>query len=84
VVAVTPPAPRPKRWSNDPPPPVLDLDGVLGERTVALANAADQAKLLAAYVGLEEGYFRHVAQVYPSQAVNFNGWINRAKACLEA
>jgi lysozyme family protein len=60
----------------------LTIDGLMGPKTLALANAADPAKLRNALVSFGEGYFQHLAQVVPSQAANLAGWMNRAKALL--
>lgn len=82
IISVTPVPKQPKTWDNKLPPPVLAVDGVMGPQTVKLANAADQSKLLAAYVAFEEGYFQHLVSVIPAQVVNLKGWLNRAKAML--
>lgn len=60
----------------------LAVDGLMGPKTLELANAADPEKLRNSFVAFGEGYFQHLAQAVPSQAANLNGWMNRARALL--
>lgn len=82
IVAVTPPLSAPKAWNNTPAPSVLGVDGLIGPKTLALANAADAGKLRVTFVAFCEAYFEHLAQVVPAQAANLPGWRNRAKELL--
>jgi len=55
-------------------------DGVLGEKTIAAAKAADTGKLLGALRSEAAGYYRSLAAKNPSQKVFLKGWLNRAYA----
>lgn len=82
ILAVTPvPVPK-QKWPFEFPSPVLTVDGVMNSAMVSLANAADQAQLLNAFVEFTGAHFRHVGTEIPSQAGFVDGWINQANAVL--
>lgn len=58
---------------------VLD-DGIIGAKTLAAINKADQIAYYQALCELSAAHYRHVAAVDPAQAVNLAGWMKRAEA----
>jgi lysozyme family protein len=58
----------------------LVVDGDLGPKSVAAAQATDTGKALAAYRAIQAQYYRDIVANKPSQAKFLNGWLRRAAA----
>ncbi len=56
----------------------IGVDGHLGPKTLAAANALAPAALLQAIRQAQEGYYQAIVDRNPSQAVFLKGWFNRA------
>ena len=62
------------------PANALVLDGVIGDRTIAAINAADQIALHQLLCELCKEFYRHIAANNPAQAPYLNGWLKRAES----
>lgn len=58
----------------------LEVDGILGIKTIAATNMADENKLLHALQAESEQYYRRIVQLHPGLSSFLEGWINRSKA----
>lgn len=61
----------------------LQVDGIIGPRTLAAVNEAAADKLLPRMAELQEGYYHQLIERNPDLAVFENGWIRRAKRLPE-
>jgi lysozyme family protein len=55
-------------------------DGVIGRKTLAAINAANQIAYYQLLCELSAAHYQHLAAVNPAQAVNLKGWMKRAEA----
>lgn len=62
----------------------IGCDGVIGEQTVAAANATNPDALLDAYVSVQTDFYHHICLHNPSQIEFLAGWLNRAKSVAVA
>ena len=56
----------------------INVDGHLGPKTLAAANAQAPDALLQALRKVQEGYYQAIVDRNPSQSVFLKGWFNRA------
>jgi hypothetical protein len=56
----------------------VNEDGVIGQQTIASANATDSKELVAKLQKLRIDFYRSIVANDPSQSVFLNGWLNRA------
>lgn len=58
----------------------LDVDGVLGPKTLAAVNAMDEEVVLALYRVKRAQYYRDVAEADAAKAKDLPAWLRRAEA----
>ena len=56
---------------------LLKSDGILGERTIGYLNSYGNS-LLSLLVSNRAAFYRLIAEMYPKQKTNLDGWLNRA------
>lgn len=56
----------------------LEEDGILGPKTLAAINSADQTALLASIRSEAAGFYRVLAATKPNLQVFLDGWLNRS------
>jgi lysozyme family protein len=57
----------------------LTVDGGWGPRTLAAANATDQAELVQAFIAARVAHYRAIAAANPADAQYLSGWLARAQ-----
>ena len=57
----------------------LDVDGIVGNKTLKVLNAVNPEKFLAEYHKLQIEYYNAVVKSNPKQKVFLAGWLNRVK-----
>lgn len=57
----------------------IEVDGCLGEKTLAAVNGVDPARLLRGLGDCCEAFYRHVVGVKPEDEKYLKGWLVRAK-----
>ena len=60
--------------------PLLQEDGVLGEKSLAAINALDPIRYYQLLCDFSRQHYIHVASINPAQATNLQGWLKRAAA----
>ena len=55
----------------------VEVDGNFGPHTLGVLSAADDRTVLAAYFAARKDFYAHIVASTPSQAIFWQGWMNR-------